>query len=318
MPSTTKVGGEKAGVASLQAALTALASAGAMALGAAAQQNATQHAPYGRGSRLRFIAALVRSRLWLAGVFVVLLSFGLYLLALVLGPLILVQPIMVTGVVWGSLFAAWLVRRRPDRWLLVGGAVCGIGLALFLGTARPGPGLPGQGVGSVVQPGALWLLVGLGVLLATALVTAIGSTGLLSGLGLALAVGILFGINAALTKIVADQFAMGWLEPFRHWAFYASLGVGPAGFLLSQRAMQAAQLLTPVNAIISTADPMVAAAAGLALLGEQIVSTPIALALESLGAVITAVGIVVVARRTAWLIEARQREHIEGYRVGWG
>lgn len=313
------LGGEKAGVASLQAALIALASAGAMALGTAAQQKATQHAPYGRGSQVRFIVALVRSRLWLAGVFIVLLGFGLYLLALMLGALVLVQPIMVTGVVWGSLFAAWLAHRRPDRWLLVGGAVCGMGLALFLGTARPGPGPHGPGIGSVGDPVALWLLVGLGILLAGALVTAIVFTGLLRGLGLALAVGILFGLNAALTKLVADQLVLGWLEPLRHWALYVSLVVGPAGFLLSQRAMQVSRLLTPVNAIISTADPMVAAAAGLALLGEQMVSIPVAVALESLGAVITAVGIVVVARRTAWLIEAKKRERSEGSpRVGWG
>ncbi|MGI8311446.1 hypothetical protein [Saccharopolyspora hattusasensis] len=85
---------------------------------------------------------------------------------------------------------------------------------------------------------------------------------------------------------------------------------------MTARSMRKRIVVTGASSGIGMPSPR---AAGLALLGEQMATTPVALALESLGAVATAVGIVVVARRTAWLIEAEQQETTDGSRrVGWG
>jgi hypothetical protein len=52
-----------------------------------------------------------------------------------------------------------------------------------------------------------------------------------------------------------------------------SLVVGPAGLLLSQRAFQVGRLLAPVNAIISSVDPVTATTIAVLALGERLATT---------------------------------------------
>jgi hypothetical protein len=68
--------------------------------------------------------------------------------------------------------------------------------------------------------------------------TALATAGLASALAFALPTGVLFGANAGLTKLVADQLARGWTEPLRRWPLYAMAATGPGGFLLSRRAFR--------------------------------------------------------------------------------
>ncbi|MDQ3899515.1 MAG: DMT family transporter [Actinomycetota bacterium] len=282
------------------AVLAALAGAAVTALGTAAQQRATQRVPGGHGLHLRLIVALARNRLWLASLIGILLGFGLYLLALAHGALVLVQPIMISGLVFGSLFAAWMASRRLDHRLLVGGALCAIGLGSFLTVAQPGMGHQGiRPVGPVLQ-----LLTVLAALLLVGAITASRTNGLPSALALATMTGILFGVNAALTKLVAEQLTRGWSEPLLHWPMYAALVTGPTGFVLSQRAFQLGRLLAPVNAVISTVDPLTAVMIGVVAFGEHIVTTPAALVAELLAVAGLVAGIVIVSRRAARLIAA--------------
>ena len=290
------------------AVLAALAAAAVTALGTAAQQRATQRVPGGRGLHLRLIVELARNRLWLASLLGILLGFGLYLLALAHGALVLVQPIMISGLVFGSAFAAWMACRRLDRRLLIGGALCVIGLASFLTVAQPGRGHQG------IRPGdeVLQLVAVLAALLLIAAITAGRTDGLLSALALATMTGILFGVNAALTKLVAEQLTRGWTEPLLHWPLYAALVTGPTGFVLSQRAFQLGRLLAPVNAVISTVDPLTAVTIGVVAFGEHIVTTPSALTAELLAVAGLVAGIVIVTRRAARLIAADQAAQATG------
>jgi hypothetical protein len=290
------------------AVLAALAGAAVTALGTAAQQRATQRVPGGRGLHLRLIVALARNRLWLASLVGILSGFGLYLLALGHGALVLVQPIMISGLVFGSVFAAWMACRRLDRGLLTGGAMCALGLASFLTVAHPGVGHHGIRPGD----GVVWLAAVLAVLLLIGAVTAGRADGLPSALALATMTGILFGVNAALTKLVADQLTRGLSEPLWHWPMYAALVTGPTGFILSQRAFQLGRLLAPVNAVISTVDPLTAVTIGVVAFGEHIVTTPGALAAELLAAAGLVAGIVIVTRRAAQLIAADQAAQATG------
>jgi hypothetical protein len=50
---------------------------------------------------------------------------------------------MISGLVFGSLFAAWMASRRLDRRLLAGSALCAIGLGSFLTVAQAGMGTRG-------------------------------------------------------------------------------------------------------------------------------------------------------------------------------
>ena len=274
------------------AVLAALASTTVTAMGTAAQQRATQRAPSSSGLHLRLVLFLARDRRWLAGQAGTLAGFGLYLAALAAGPLTLVQPIMVLGLVLGSVFAAMLARQPVDRRLITGGTVCAGGLALLLGVARPtsGTGAPTATAG--------WIVAVTGVIVLVAVGVGIRTTDLTSAVALASATGVLYGVNAAVTKLLADDLTRGVAATVTHWPVYASLVVGPPGIFLSQRAFQVGRLLAPVNAVISTVDPITATLIAVSVLGERLASTPLAVLGEVTGAVVVVLGIVITVRRS--------------------
>lgn len=102
-------------------------------------------------------------------------------------------------------------------------------------------------------------------------------------------------------------------------ALCAALLGGPAGFLLSQRAFQMGRLLAPVNSVISTVDPVAAAAIGIVVLGERMVVTPPAVLVEALAVATTVLGVVVVSRRAARIIETERTTPADGREaISWG
>jgi drug/metabolite transporter (DMT)-like permease len=74
--------------------------------------------------------------------------------------------------------------------------------------------------------------------------------------------------------------------------------VGPAGLLLSQRAFQVGRLLAPVNAIISSVDPVTATVIAVLALGERLATAPLALLGETTGAAVVVLGVVLTVRRS--------------------
>ncbi|MBV9314505.1 MAG: DMT family transporter [Pseudonocardia sp.] len=293
----------------LVAALAALSGAAATALGTALQQRATHTTPRGQ-------LMLARQPSWLAGLGLVAVGFGGYLAALSMGSLAYVQPIMISGLPLGSVFTAWLARRRPDTRLVGGAAICGVGLALLLAAARPVSPPPSQHPATAAEV-LEWLVFPLGAALLAACLVAARGRGMARALGCAVASGLLFGVNAALTKLVVGQLAHGWAEPFRHWPDYAIIILAPAGFLLSQRAMRLSRFLAPVNALISTVDPVTAVAIGLVAFHERVTVTGLALCLEAIAVLLLLAGITVITRRGARLHKA----HLAGGEraaLGWG
>jgi drug/metabolite transporter (DMT)-like permease len=276
--------------------LIALASTTMNALGTATQQRATQRAPSVPGLHVRLVLLLARQRLWWAGHAGTLVGFGLYLTALATGPLTLVQPIMVLGLVLGSSFGAVLARRPVDRYLIAGGATCAGGLALLLGVARPVPGVGAP----VVAPA--WVLTAAVVVAVVAVVVGARTAGLTSAVAFASATGVFYGVNAALLKLLADDLNRGVLATVARWPLYAALVVGPTGLLVAQRALQVGRLLAPVNAVISTVDPVTATALAVLVLGERLASTPTAVLGEAAGAFVVVLGVVVTLRRSGRLL----------------
>jgi drug/metabolite transporter (DMT)-like permease len=249
----------------MTAARSATAASAVTSLGTGMQQRATQSVPEGPSEIRTLLAALVRNPLWLGGVAAALCGFLLYLYALANAALTLAQPIMVSGVVFDPVFTAWLARHRVDRPLLAGGALCGAGLSLFLVVGRPT-----SGPTALPHPGVL-TLAGLlvAILLGVARIVAARSDGLVKAVTLAAATAVLFGVNAASAKVVADELNDSWLAPLGHPPGYAMLPSGCAGFVVSQRAMQLGRLLAPVIVVISTVAPLTASVIDVVALGER-------------------------------------------------
>ncbi|WP_033289576.1 DMT family transporter [Amycolatopsis jejuensis] len=286
------------GVSLFVAVPAAVAGAACMGIASAAQARATKEVETGKPLDLTLFKRLVGRPLWLIGVAATVLGLVLQLVALAYGPLLLVQPLLVTSLMFAGFVSARLERRRPDRVMSAGGLLCMAGLAAFLVIARP------SGNSDTLVSGASLLPLGIALAVLTALalgLAAFTSSGSLRVLGLAVATGVLYGLTAGLMKVVASQFRTGIDEPFRHWTLYLVCVIGPLGFLLSQNTFQQGRFLTPALAVITALDPLVGVAIGLSWMGESADGRPLALFGEALAGLVIVVGIAMMSTRASHL-----------------
>ena len=280
----------------------AVIGAASFGLASAVQQRATKQVSEIRTMHPRLLLELVRKPMWVASIVTVVVGLALQVVALGYGPLLLVQPLLVTSVLFGGLFAAWMAGRKADRIVLLGALCCAAGLSAFLLLGRP------QATGTAeVDTRALPSGVVLAVLLVVCLLATRVANLKVRVLGLALATGILYGVTAALLKVVATEIRAGGIaEPFQNWVLYGVCVIGPAGFLLSQNTFQRGTLISPALAVITTMDPLVGVVIGASWFGERLVVTPAIVVGECLAGVVLIGGIVLLTERAE-----RLREQIE-------
>jgi hypothetical protein len=282
----------------------AVVAAACMGLASAAQARATKQVPVSRTLHPRLFVDLVRQPLWLIGIGATIAGLGLQVVALGFGPLILVQPLLVTALPFGGFFAALLVQRKPDRVMVLGAFTCVAGLSAFLLLARPT-----GGVDRLIESAPLGrLAMALGVIAVAGLMLSMVVRGPIRVLGLALATGVFYGLTAGLMKIVAGELRQGLAVPFGHWTLYAVCVIGPIGFLLSQNTFQQGTMVSPALAVITTVDPLVGVAIGVWWLGESAATGPGVLAGEVAAAAVITFGIGVLARRADILAVHRQAD----------
>jgi hypothetical protein len=278
----------------LVAVPAAVAGAASFGLASVVQQRVTKQVPTSGTLDPRLLWQLIRRPVWVLGVATVIVGLALQLVALAFGPLVLVQPLLVTGVLFGAVFSALLARRGVDRLIMIGSLGCVAGLAAFLVLTRPS-GNSGQfAAGSALLP----LAITLGLAVAGCLAVAARHSGAVHVAALAAATGVLYGLTAGLMKVVTGQFRSGgFAEPFGHPVLYVVCVVGPMGFLLSQNAFQKGTLIAPALAIITIVDPLVGVAIGVAWLGEQVITSPAALAGEVISVLVLIGSVTLLANR---------------------
>ncbi len=236
-----------------------------MAIGIVMRQRATMDVPSDQSVSTRMFATLLRRPIWWAGTGVAVAGYGFQALALMKGSLILVQPLLVSALLFALPLSARLAGRRVTHreWLWAG--LLTVSLALFVLLARPGP--PDQPatlpMSATVTVGCLVLVVGC-VLIAGRL------EGSQRAVMFAVGVGVLFGVVAVVTKIVMhllnQRGAMGLLATP---APYALVVLGVIATLLQQSAFHAGALQTSVPTML-VLEPIVAVCLGAVLLGEEL------------------------------------------------
>ncbi|MEU7282201.1 DMT family transporter [Streptomyces sp. NPDC045431] len=212
--------------------------------------------------------APTRSAAWWAAVLLNGLGALLHVVALAYGPLSLVQPLGALTIVFALPLAALFTRRRAGAAAWRGVVMATAGLAGLLA-------LTGQAGAPSVDGGARLLLAGLGagtmaVLYAAArgLARRPGARGVLLGAG----AGVAFGTASVFTKAVAAGFvSVGSVarDPLGQWPSLLAVAVfATAGLALSQASYRGAGLTAPL-ATVTVVNPVVAAAVGLTLFGEE-------------------------------------------------
>jgi drug/metabolite transporter (DMT)-like permease len=276
----------------MTAVVLALAATVFFGLSSVMEQRSTKQVPERGALSPRLLADLVGRPLWLAAIAVNIVGSVLQVLALHFGPLALVQPIIVCNLLFAVLIAALARHRQPDWTMLAGVICCAAGIAGFLAAAHPSGGHM-----TVSFAAALPLAGALAAVLACCLAAARWRPGRIRPLYLALACGVDFGVTAFLLKLVPDTFPEGFSDPLSQWPLYMLLIVGPADFLLNQNAFQAGILISPVLAIITTADPLISIGVAHFWLKEKVASAPLDLVAEGISLAVMAGGIVALAHR---------------------
>ena len=274
------------------AVLTALASASGFAVAMSCQHHASGRTPGAITTTPRAIMFLVSQPLWLLGAAIGFGSLLLHALALRLGALAVVQPVMVSAIVLAVPVRAGLSRRLPRLEEMRAVSLTAGGLAVFLLTAHPAP--------SRSRPEAGRLLVVVLAAVAVSVVTArLGSRcrdRVPQALFLGAAAGLLFGLTAALLKTVVQEVSdSGLVSLLTSWPLGALICVGVLGTALNQRAYRIAALSVSMP-MLSVVEVLLALALGAALFGETPAHDPLALIVQALALACMVTGLWLVTR----------------------
>ncbi|MFJ8577868.1 DMT family transporter [Micromonospora sp. NPDC093277] len=279
-----------------------LAVGGPLAIGAAAafgaasvlQFCASRAVPEERAGRPRLLVRLIRIRGWRWSTLLAAAAFALQVAALSLVPLLLVQPLLVTGLVWYVLLFGAVQHQRPDARSLLESGLCLLGLGAFLLIAQPARS---QGRGFESFGSAALLGVAVAVTVGLCLMSALKLGRKWRPLPLAIAAGICYGVTAGLISSLGLQSEPNLFAVFGQWQVYAIAVLGPFGVLLSQNAYQAGPMGAPALATITVTDPLVSIAVGLLWLDEQIRTGPWMVLGEVLALAVVVVAVSLLARR---------------------
>jgi drug/metabolite transporter (DMT)-like permease len=216
---------------------------------------------------------LVRSRLWLLGWLTNLVGFLIQAAALKVGSVALVQPLLVTQLLFALPMASAWTRRWPlHRDWLAGLAISG-GVAVFLSVRGTAPlrGEPDRW--RVILAGVS--AAGLVVLL---LVAAIRRQPAVHAALVAVAAGLCFAMSAVLTKLTAEDLVhRGVAATAVDWVGYCLAASTLIGLVLEQDAFGAGSLATAVAAMTIT-NPLASYLIGVLAFHASPPTTPGALA----------------------------------------
>ncbi|GAA1478536.1 hypothetical protein GCM10009623_29820 [Nocardioides aestuarii] len=272
------------------AVLLALASALTVGLSTSLQHRAAHEAPAEIGS-VGLIAHLLQRPWWWVGQALGFLALIFHATALAFGPLALVQPIAIMGMVFAPPIRAAMSRRWLPRDEAVAVVATFAGLIAFLIATAPEE--------SVVEPGAgITTIVAALVVLSAVLVGVAGrvADSGLRGTLLGCAAGLLFGSVAVCLKIVTSGLSSDGLGAVLATATpYAVVAMGLAGIGINQLAYRSARLSASMPAL-NIVNVLVALVIGYLVFEEAPRHTPAALLVEVAAAVVIGWGLVRLAR----------------------
>ncbi len=247
------------------AIFSALLAAFWAAVGIVVRQRVARAVPADKGMSTEVATTVVREPLWWAGMIAAIAGYVFQALALANGSLLLVQPLLVSSLLFALPLSAKLSRQRV-RWADWGWAtLLTVALAVFVlvGQPREGHNRP------AVPAWTLALAISVPLVIAC-VVAARRAIGTLRAMLLAIPVAVLLGMVAVLTKICAHRVAVGgWHALWTVPAPYVLAAVAVALTIVQQAAFHAGALQASVP-IMLVGEPIVAVLLGMIVLGEHV------------------------------------------------
>jgi hypothetical protein len=270
------------------AILLALACATTFAVSTSVQHQAAEEAPESASGLLALLGYLIRRPLWLLGQVLATCAFVLHALALHAGALALVQPIVVSGIVWAVPARAAMNRHMP-AWSEIRAVVLTAGgLAVFLVASSPTEGVDADRgwTSRLVALGAVALAV-----LATLIAENISNRPRQKSFFLGVTAGLLFGLVAGLLKMSLEAFARGGIHlVLTSWPVWGLLLAGAGGVLTNQRAYRVAALSASMP-VLNIVNVLTALTFGYTVFHEVPRHSPLFIAIEVLALAAVSVGL---------------------------
>ena len=268
----------------------ALAAAFSSAVNLITQHAASISAPK-REKGWRLALYLLRQPLWLLGWAAAAGTFIFQALALHNGPMSVVQPVLITELVFVlALRRLWIHQHiAAAAWASV--LVVCLALAVFLIAAEPSGGKP-------VPQTKEWLSAGLVFVGAIVVLAAVGRSGapMRRAAAFAAAAALAWALEATFLKATTDTLtAFGIPGMLIRWPVYALIGAGIAGTVLEQAALHVGPLSVsqPVLVIIN---PFASIILSVWLFGEHFTNSPAKIAAAVLSFAVMAAGVVMLTR----------------------
>jgi drug/metabolite transporter (DMT)-like permease len=268
------------------AATLALVAAFLFALAATLQQKGALNLPTISLADPMSLVRLAGQTTWLIGTLALFTGYLFQAGALDRGRLSIIQPLLVTTVVFALPLGYFMTRQHVGRREVIGAVAIIIGLGLFVSFGDPAGGKENAS-------NSQWAIT-IGLLsLLSVLMLVFGSGGLsMKAAVYGTVAGILFGLSSALTKPTLNYLHESVGTMLSHWECYALAVAGGLGFLLQQVSLGTGRL-APSVATVSVANPVVGILIGILLLDEtfrrpawHIILAVIGLGLALVGAVV--------------------------------
>ena len=235
------------------------------ALAAVLQERGTQGLDDHDAVGVGFFTKLIRRKVWVAGIVADIGGFAVQAWALAVGSLLLVQPLLVSTLLFALPLAAFTERRRLTgaEWLWA--IVLMVSLVLFAVFGEPTAGITTPKFSSWFAP-LIFLVIVVGACV-------FGGSRMPHGtnrsLVLAVAAGLMLGFSAPFTKTGIDAFGESFLAGLSSWEFWAMAVTATFGTLWQQSSYQAGDVQTSLPTV-TVLKPMVAMALGLSIYQEQL------------------------------------------------
>ncbi|RCW43232.1 hypothetical protein DFQ14_107121 [Halopolyspora algeriensis] len=244
--------------------IAALAAGACFAAGGVLQQREASTAPEGESLSPRLLLDLARDKVWLGGIAATAGSFLFKAIALAFGPLTLVQPLIVSELLFAVPVSVRRHRLRlgPREW----SGIVAVGGGLILGIIAASPSR-----GDVLPPLSSWaaMLGAIVVLMAVSLLIGRRLSGPARASTFALAAVALLATQSALLAATVALFKQGIVTAFTAWQPYAMAVTSIVGLMLVQSAYQAGPLAASMP-VMDTANPVISIAIGVLVFGESI------------------------------------------------
>lgn len=270
----------------------ALAAALSSAVNLMTQHSASAGAPE-REKGWRLVAYLFRQPTWLLGWIAAAGAFAFQAVALHYGQLSVVQPVLVTELVFVLVLRRVWVRQDVMRAAWAAAlVVCGA-LAAFLWAAEP--------TGGHSSPEAAQWLSALPVFGgAIALLAVLGTRGspVRRAALLAAAAGLAWALTATFVKTATETLATSGISGMlRHWPVYALVAVVACGMLLTQSALHVGPLSVS-QPLLTVVNPLASIILSIWLFDERFTDSPARIAIAVLAMAVLTVGVIALSRTT--------------------